>query len=129
MNKILLRGMGLVYFLAAAALAWAQSNSEDSFSSAVEAFGKLSNGQKDMVLSSTGLPSPAAGGFSIANLIASLIFGSIGFIAFFYGKKNASWKPLVIGIILMAYPYVVSSTTMVYVIGVGLTASLYFFRD
>ena len=84
-------------------------------------------GQQNSILSATGLPQ--AGGFSMANLIGSLIFGSIGFIAFFYGKKQASWKPLAIGIILMAYPYFVPGTFLMYAIGIGLTAALYIFRE
>ena len=45
------------------------------------------------------------GDFSPSNLFAGIIFGSIGLGAFIYGKKNAFWRPVVIGIMLMAYPY------------------------
>ena len=105
------------------------TNSEDSFGAAIEAFGKLNDGQKDTVLSATGLPAPSAGDFSLAKTAAYLIFGAIGFIAFFYGKKQSSWAPLTIGIILMIYPYFVSGTFWLYTIGIGLTAGLYFFRE
>ena len=67
--------------------------------------------------------------FSVANLVASLIFSSIGLIAFLYGRKQSNTKSLVIGIFLMAYTYFVSSTFLVYAIGIVLTASLYFFRE
>ncbi|OGW79752.1 MAG: hypothetical protein A3G33_01735 [Omnitrophica bacterium RIFCSPLOWO2_12_FULL_44_17] len=66
---------------------------------------------------------------SATNLIAGIIFGGIGFVAFIYGKKQASWKPLAIGIALMAYPYFVSNTIALYAIGGLLTLSLFFFHD
>ena len=68
------------------------------------------------------------GNFSPSNLFAGLIFGSIGLGAFIYGKKNAFWRPMVIGIILMAYPYFLSGTLLIYLIGIVLTAALYFWR-
>lgn len=68
------------------------------------------------------------GNFSPSNLFAGLIFGSIGFVAFIYGKKIASFRPMVIGIVLMIYPYFISGTLFLYLIGIVLTASLYFWR-
>ena len=35
--------------------------------------------------------------FSAANLIGGLVFGSIGFVAFIYGKRMHIWKPMFIG--------------------------------
>lgn len=69
------------------------------------------------------------GGFSMWGLMGSLIFGAVGFVAFVYGKKNASYKPMILGILLMGYPYFVRSTVMMYLVGGGLTAALYFLRD
>ncbi len=68
------------------------------------------------------------GNFSPSNLFAGLIFGSIGFVAFIYGKKIASFRPMIIGIVLMIYPYLISGTLFLYLIGIALTASLYFWR-
>jgi len=62
-----------------------------------------------------------------AQIIASLVFGSIGFAAFIYGKKLSSLKPLVIGIILMVYPYLVSNTIVLYAVGIVLTLALFIF--
>jgi len=59
-----------------------------------------------------------------ANIFASVIFGSIGFAAFIYGKKQSSFKALVIGIVLMTYPYFIPSTMAVYIIGIVLTLAL-----
>lgn len=69
------------------------------------------------------------GNFSPSNLFAGLIFGSIGLIAFIYGKKMAFLRPMIIGITLMAYPYFISGTLFIYLIGIALTATLYFWRE
>jgi len=69
------------------------------------------------------------GGFSLWGLMGGIVFGSIGFIAFMYGKKNSELKPVIIGIALMAYPYFLKGTIPLYVVGIILTAALYFFRD
>ena len=103
------------------------TDSGGNLDAAIEEFGKLNAGQKNLILSATGMPQ--AGDFNAANMAAYLIFGAIGFIVFFYGRKQSSWKPIVIGILLMAYPYFVSGTLLLYLIGIGLTASLYFFRE
>lgn len=63
-----------------------------------------------------------------ANIFASIIFGSIGFAAFIYGKKQSSLKALVIGMVLMVYPYFVPNTAAVYAIGVVLSLALFFFN-
>ena len=108
---------------------WAQDTAlpKGDLTSALQDFSKLDPGQKNLILSSTGVPNPNS--FDLSGLLASLIFGAIGFIAFVYGKKNAAWKPMVIGIVLMGYPYCVSGPLMLYGIGIGLTALLYFWRD
>jgi len=59
-----------------------------------------------------------------ANIFASIIFGSIGFAAFIYGRKQSSFKALVIGIILMVFPYFVPNTIAIYAIGSVLTLAL-----
>jgi hypothetical protein len=76
-------------------------------------------------LSSSGL----IGGFSMWGLMGGILFGSIGFGVFIYGKKNSELKPTLIGIALMIYPYFLRGTIALYLVGIGLTAALYFFRD
>ena len=66
---------------------------------------------------------------STSNLFASILFSTIGMAAFVYGKKAASWKPMAIGGALMGYTFVVSQTWLIYLLGVGLSASLFVFRD
>ena len=67
--------------------------------------------------------------FSFSSIFAGIVFGAIGLAAFIYGKKQVSFKPMVIGIILMVYPYFVSHEIWVWVIGTVLTFSLFIFRD
>ncbi len=66
---------------------------------------------------------------TFANLFGSLMFGAVGLGAFIYGKKTTNWRPMVIGAGLMAYPYFIASTALMYVIGLALCASLYVFRE
>lgn len=67
--------------------------------------------------------------FTLAKVMAYLIFGGVGFVAFVYGKKNIIMRPMIIGIVLMGYPYFVSETWLLYLIGIALTAALYFWRE
>ena len=67
--------------------------------------------------------------FGGANLIGGLLFGSIGFVAFIYGKRMHVWKPMFLGLALMAYPYFVENDIVLFSIGVCGTAALFLFRD
>ena len=67
--------------------------------------------------------------FQTSNLIAGVIFGGIGFAAFIYGKRQSSFKAMMIAMALMAYPYFVSNSVAVYAIGIALTVALFLFRD
>jgi hypothetical protein len=64
-----------------------------------------------------------------AALFASLLFGAIGLGVFMYGKRMVLYKPMVIGFVLMVYPYFVPQTWLIYVIGCALCLALYAFRD
>lgn len=66
---------------------------------------------------------------SSANLFAALLFGSVGFAAFMFGKKSANWKPMTVGAILMIYPSFIKETWLLYAIGVALCAGLFVLRD
>jgi hypothetical protein len=67
--------------------------------------------------------------FDMPNLIAGFIFGSIGFVAFTYGKRMSLWKPMFCGIGLMVYPYFVENMFLLFGIGGIGTAALFFLRD
>ena len=66
---------------------------------------------------------------SAANLIGGFVFGSIGFVAFIYGKRMNLWKPMFLGIALMVYPYFITNDAVMYVIGIFGSAALFFLRD
>ena len=68
------------------------------------------------------LPTPAY-------LFGAILFGLIGFAAYRYGKNTSRPHAKWIGVALMLYPYVVSETWMVYVVGAGLCLGLYWFRE
>jgi hypothetical protein len=68
------------------------------------------------------LPTPAY-------LSGALLFGIIGFAAYRYGKKTARPYSKWIGVGLMFYPYAISRTWMLYLVGIGLCAALYFLPE
>ena len=61
-------------------------------------------------------------------LFWGLIFGSAGLGFFIYGKRQKAVVPMVCGLILMIYPYFISSTILLVSIGVALMAVPYFVR-
>ncbi|WP_228488422.1 hypothetical protein [Caenimonas koreensis] len=65
---------------------------------------------------------------SIAAILWSVLFGSIGLGYFMYGRKQKATVPLVCGLLLMVYPYVIANTIALVVIGVVLSAVPYFVR-
>jgi hypothetical protein len=67
--------------------------------------------------------------FSAANLIGGFVFGSIGFVAFIYGKRMNRWKPMLLGIALMVYPYFINDDKIMLVIGIFGSTALFFLRD
>lgn len=65
----------------------------------------------------------------MTKLFAWLIFGLIGMAAFGYGKKQGRPKILLISIVMMVYPYFVSNALALWLVGAGLTAAMFLFRD
>jgi hypothetical protein len=64
------------------------------------------------------LPAPAS-------LFASLVVGSIGLGLFIYGKKQARWPQLLVGVAMMVYPYFVSTFSSIVSIGLLLGIALW----
>ena len=112
--------------LGAATIVSAQPDA-GNLTEALKTYSHLSNEQKDLVSSSMGMPNLSD--FSLAKIIAWLIFGAAGFVAFVYGKKRSDFKVLVIGIVLMGYPYLINGTFWLYAVGIGLCVLLYFWHD
>ena len=71
-------------------------------------------------------------GFSLPGpgyLFGAILFGFIGFAAWRYGGRTK--RPIVrwTGLALMLYPYLISETWLLYVVGVALCALAVVFRE
>ncbi len=64
--------------------------------------------------------------FDPATLFVSLMTSAIGYALFSYGRKQSRLPQVVGGLLLMVYPYFVSSFTSMLVIGVAITAAVWF---
>jgi hypothetical protein len=71
---------------------------------------------------------PSGGGNIQAWLLWGLLFGSIGLGFFIYGKNQRAVVPLVCGVALMVFPYLVSNVMLLVGIGALLIAIPYFLR-
>jgi hypothetical protein len=67
--------------------------------------------------------------FSAATLIGGFVFGSIGFVAFRYGKRMHLWKMMLAGFALTAFPYFIENMLVLYAVGIAGTVVLFFLRD
>lgn len=65
---------------------------------------------------------------SAAYIVGAVIFGIIGIVAYRYGKKVAQPRIKWLAVALMLYPYAISDTWLLYVVGVALCAAIYFWR-
>lgn len=61
-------------------------------------------------------------------LLWGVLFSSVGFGFFIYGKKQKVVVPLICGLTLMIYPYFISNSTLLVTIGIILMAIPYFVR-
>ncbi len=68
------------------------------------------------------LPTPAY-------LLGAILFGIIGLAAYRYGKKTSRPYPKWLGVGLMLYPYAVTQTWALYLVGIALCVGLYVFRE
>jgi predicted phage tail protein len=66
---------------------------------------------------------------SASSLLASLLFSSIGFVAFTYGKRTGHFQIMALGGVLMAYSYFTPGATWTWLVGAGLTGMLVYLRD
>lgn len=63
------------------------------------------------------LPSPAY-------IAGTIIFSILGMVAYMVGKRTQKATTKWLGVALMFYPYAVSDTVMLYVVGVALCAAI-----
>ena len=113
-------------FLGAVSFGLAQQEG-NSLTAVLKDFNLSTDGQKDIIHSSLGVL--GVSDFSLAKIIAYLVFNGVGFVAFVYGKKQKSFKPLLIGVALTVYPYFLTNTFWLYAVGFGLCLLLYYWRD
>lgn len=76
-------------------------------------------------------PMLAATGFSLpgpAYLFGALVFGLVGLGAFRYGRQAENARVKWLGMALMLYPYLVTSTGPMFAVGIALCAALWFSR-
>ena len=64
--------------------------------------------------------------FNTSFLFASLIWGSVGFAYFIFGKKQASWVAMIGGVLMMAASYFVGSALLMSLVCVGIMVAVYF---
>ena len=61
-----------------------------------------------------------------SSLIVGLVVGSVGLGFFLYGRKQRRAPQLVVGLVMMLYPYFVSSVPVTAALAVGLVGLLWF---
>jgi hypothetical protein len=61
-------------------------------------------------------------------LFGTILFGVIGIAAYRYGKKTGIAQVKWLGVGLMLYPYAVSQTWLLYLVGSALCVALYAYR-
>lgn len=63
--------------------------------------------------------------FDAAPLFLSLIVGGVGFVLLVYGRRQQRWPQAVGGLLLMIYPYFVSSVWAMAGVGVAIAAAVW----
>jgi|AraplaCL_Col_mCL_1032037.scaffolds.fasta_scaffold01476_4 hypothetical protein len=71
---------------------------------------------------------PPGSALNASTLLWGVLFGSIGFGFFLYGRKQRAVVPLACGLALMLFPYFVSGTLPLLAIGIALMAIPYFVK-
>jgi hypothetical protein len=74
----------------------------------------------------TSIEPPLPHMFNANFLFASLIWGSVGFGYFIYGKKQSSWSPMIGGVLMMAVSYFISSALLMSLVSIGIIVAVYF---
>ncbi len=57
-----------------------------------------------------------------------IVFGAVGLGYFVYGKKQRVVVPFLVGVALMVLPYLVESSLLLVMLGIGIAAIPYFVR-
>ena len=62
---------------------------------------------------------------SFGNLMLSMLIGSVGLGLFIYGRKQTRPPQLIVGILLMIYPYFIPNLLLMAAVGLALLAILW----
>ena len=68
-------------------------------------------------------------GMSAGGIAGNLLFSSVGFVAFAYGKKTMRYQVMGMGGVLMVFPYFVENTLLLWLVGMCLTGAMFFLHD
>jgi hypothetical protein len=63
--------------------------------------------------------------FDVNSLLASMVPSSIGLVAFMYGKRQGRVPHMLIGVVLMIYPYFVANIFLMFGIAIVLSLGLW----
>lgn len=63
--------------------------------------------------------------FSASSLFASFLVGLVGLGLFLYGKKQTRLPQLIVGLVLMVFPYFIESAAIVYAVSGALVVGLW----
>jgi hypothetical protein len=63
--------------------------------------------------------------FTTSSIIAGLVFGGVGYVAFVFGRKQQKARPLGLGVALMVYAWVVPDGWWLWLTGIALTVLLF----
>jgi hypothetical protein len=63
---------------------------------------------------------------SPAYLFGAIMFGVVGLVAFRHARRTQRPVTLALGVVLMFYPYAVSNTVALYLVGIALCAGIWF---
>lgn len=58
-----------------------------------------------------------------------ILFGAFGMASFVHGKRTTRVIPIILGVALMGFPYLVSDDLPLYLVGIALTVAAWHFRD
>lgn len=58
-------------------------------------------------------------------IFGAIVFGIVGMVAFWHGKRTQNRRVRWLGLGLMFYPYAVSSTWLLFAVGAALTAGVW----
>lgn len=65
---------------------------------------------------------------NISLIVSAIIFSGVGFVFFMHGRKQKKIEILITGLVLMIYPYFISSIMLAIIVGIVLALLPFIFR-